>query len=271
MYITVINDCQSENEVARQETRLVSLFSNPVTFVGLNSNLDDIATFEAAGTLIDVLDAAEDREGIILLNSAPRGEQQKDGNNGTAFCYFHYKHTLVISTLRGLSLSLAKKFNVTQSLCVVDPKAVCRKAFEAGMISKELADYIPVSQFRSFDFTPRLAYWLHTGMELPFTRMDINEVDTMPDCVWYVDAFGNCKTSLLPSDVAAQPGSRVNTNLGEFMFYPRLIDIPKGETAIYIGSSGIEGVRMLELATQKQTGSAAKTLGIGVGHEIKVL
>jgi hypothetical protein len=271
MYITVINDCQSQNEIARQETRLISLFNLPVSFVGVNSDLDDIATYEAAGTLIDVLDAAEDREGIILLNSAPRGEQKKDGDNGTSFCYAYYKNTLILSTIRGLSLSLARKFNLINEVQVVDPAEVCNKAFELGLLSREVADYVPLSQFRSFDFTPRLAYWLHQGNEFPHKTISIEEIETMPHCVWYVDAFGNCKTSLLQEDVGTTLGNRLRTNLGEFMFYPRLKDIPKGETAMYVGSSGIDARRMIEIATQKQTGSAAKTLGIGVGQEITIL
>lgn len=64
---------------------------------------------------------------------------------------------------------------------------------------------------------------------------------------------------------------QIKTSLGSFKFYERLKDVPDGKTAIYIGSSGIGNKRFLEIATQNRKGSAAKTLNLRVGKEIKFL
>ncbi|MCR4312136.1 MAG: hypothetical protein NUV56_02515, partial [Candidatus Uhrbacteria bacterium] len=60
MFLSVITDCQDGNARVRQETRYSVLFPGvPTNFMGVSSDL------EAAGNLIDVLDAAGDNEGII--------------------------------------------------------------------------------------------------------------------------------------------------------------------------------------------------------------
>ncbi len=270
MFITVINDCRSPNEKGRQETRLHSLFGFSVSFVGVQSDFSVNATLEAAGNLIDVLDAAEDREGIILVNVAPRGEQGKDGHNGTAFCYFYFKKTLVISTVRGHSLSLVKKLGLVETVRLMDVATVCAYADQKELLSHELATYIPTTQFRSFDFVPRVAYWLHKGYEIPHTNSTLDIIEDIPPCIWYIDAFGNCKTSILSSEVRQSPGTTIETNLGSFKYYQRLKDLPKGETAFYTGSSGIDGRRFIEIATQMKAGSAAKTLDLSLGTEIQL-
>lgn len=270
MFITVINDCKSQNDIARQETRLMSLFHRPISFVGVNSDFSVNATLEAAGNLIDVLDAIEDRNGVVLLNVAPRGEQKKDGYNGTPFCYFKYKNVLVISTVRGNSLSLVKKLGLIDSINLVDVAEACSAAKQAGFLTEEQEKYIPTSQFRSFDFTPRLAYWLYLGLNIPHQEMDLSIIEDVGDCVWYVDAFGNCKTTILGEEIKVAPGGKLKTNLGEFSFYQRLKDLPKGDTAWYQGSSGIGNRRFVEIATQMVAGSAAKTLGIDVGQPLSI-
>jgi hypothetical protein len=270
MFITVINDCKSQNDIARQETRLMSLFHQPISFVGVDSDFSVNATLEAAGNLIDVLDAIEDRSGVVLLNVAPRGEQKKDGYNGTPFCYFNYKNILVISTVRGNSLSLVKKLGLIESVNLVDVAEACTAARQAGLLNSEQEKYIPTSQFRSFDFTPRLAHWLHLGLTIPHMTKDLSIIDDVEPCVWYVDAFGNCKTTILGSEMSAKPGATIKTNVGTFTYYQRLKDLPKGETAWYQGSSGIDHHRFVEIATQMVPGSAAKTLGIGVGQLLEL-
>ncbi len=268
MFVTVINDCKSENDIARQETRLMSLFKEPISFVGVSSDFSVNATLEAAGNLVDVLDAIEDRKGVILLNVAPRGEQKKDGHNGTSFGYFYYRNSLVVSTVRGNSLSIIKKLGLIDYINLVSVDEVVAFARSVGLLSEEQAAYIPTSQFRSFDFTPRLAYWLHLGIDIPYKKMDLSIVEDINHCVWYVDAFGNCKTTILPNEISMKFGDKIKTNVGSFTYYPRLKDLPKGETALYVGSSGIGSTRFIEIATQMKPGSAAKTLGITVGQEI---
>lgn len=269
MFVTVINDCQSFNEIGRQETRLSSLFNAPVTFMGVDSDFSVNATLEAAGNVVDVLDAAEGREGVVLVNVAPRGEQKKDGHNGTSFGYFYYQKTLVITTVRGHSLSLVKKLGLADTLNVVDIKAVAAYALSQNLITQRVHDYLQVTQFRSFDFTPRLATWLTQGVSVPSKPISFSDIENIPNCVWYVDAFGNCKTTLLNQNFV--PGSKLKTSVGELNFYAYLKDLPKGETAMYVGSSGIEDKRFMELATQMTSGSASKALGITVGTPIEII
>lgn len=270
MFITVINDCHSGNEVGRQGTRLASLLGSAITFVEVSSDFRTESTYEAAGNLVDVLDAAEDREGIVLLNVAPRGDVKKDGHNGTPFCYFRYQKVWVISTVKGYSLSLVKKLGLVDEISLMSVEEVTAWAVGRGLLAPRLEAYISSSQFRSFDFTPRVAHWLWEGKRVPGKKTGIDFVPDIPNCIWYVDAFGNGKTTWLASEVSVKPGERVRTNVGEFGFYRRLKDLPKGETGVYIGSSGIGDQRLLEIATQQVAGSAAKTLGIKLGDVVSI-
>lgn len=270
MFVTVINDCQSQNDKARQETRLISLLGEPVSFVGVSSDFSVNATLEAAGTLVDVLDASEDRKGVVLLNVAPRGEKKKDGHNGTAFCYFEYENVLVISTVRGHSLSLVKKLGIINEINLVDVDEVVKHMHKRGMLTHDQAKYIPTSQFRSYDFTPRLAKWLVDGVEVPHELVGADVIEDIPDSIWYIDAFGNCKTTLLATEVQVKSGEKMKTNLGDFVYYAGLKDLSKSETALYAGSSGIDNRRFVEIATQMQAGSAAKTLDVTLGDEFIV-
>jgi len=114
MFITVITDCQDDNAFGRQTTRLSQYFQYPITTVGVKNDL------EAAGNLIDILDASEGSEGTVLVNVAPRHKEAKRWENGTPFGYFYYKNTLVISSIDGLTLSLVKKFSLVESINLMD-------------------------------------------------------------------------------------------------------------------------------------------------------
>lgn len=269
MFITIINDCKSYDEIGRQETRLAALFPNVhISFFGVSSKLDRNATLEAAGGLIDVLDAAEGSEGIVLLNSAPRGDIKEDGHNGTPFAHFHYKDTLVISTLKGQALSMVKKLKLVESIELMSVDEVMDYAWQHKLLSLNIAEYVKTTQFRSFDFVPRVAKWLHDGETIPSKTLLIDQIEDAPSAIWYIDAFGNCKTTLTKQDLNVDPGGNVKTNIGTFRLYPRLKDLPKKETAMYFGSSGIESTRLVEIATQQ--GSAAIDLGVKQGQYIEL-
>jgi hypothetical protein len=89
---TIITDCADGHARARQELRFNSLFGVAPTFVGVES----YAPIEAAGNLVDQLDvlinfplADKERENIVLVNVAPRGEDVKEKwDNGTRFAIF---------------------------------------------------------------------------------------------------------------------------------------------------------------------------------------
>ncbi len=265
MFTTIITDCKGENEAGRQISRFNSLGLGPTTLIGVVSRLNLDATVEAGGNLIDILDATEGEKGIIVVNVAPRGNK-KDGENGTSFAYFYYKKNLVISTIKGYALSFVKKFRITEKVKMLDTKEVLKYAESKQLINHERTNYITNSQFRSFDFVPQLAFWLHDGVKIPSKTLSIDQITDPPSCIWLIDSFGNVKTTLLTKELP----SKVKTNLGTLSFYERLKDIPDGETAIYAGSSGIQDKRFLEIATQNREGSAAKILKLQVGDKIEL-
>mgnify|MGYP001572747578 CR=1 FL=1 len=114
MNITIINDCKDENARGRQLTRIGSIFQYPANFIGVSNEL------EAAGNIIDVLDANGENSGIILVNVAPRNGKAKKYPNGTPFGYFWYEKTLIISSIDGYTLSIVKKLKLTKFINVLN-------------------------------------------------------------------------------------------------------------------------------------------------------
>ena len=74
MFVTIINDCKDSNTFGRQETRASLLFNTHIATVGVEYGV----TLEAAGNLIDILDASEGAKGVILVNIAPRHPAAKN-------------------------------------------------------------------------------------------------------------------------------------------------------------------------------------------------
>lgn len=89
MNITIINDCKDANAVGRIVARTNSILSCPVVFIGVTSEI------QAAGNIIDILDAIGENTGIMLVNVAPRNGAAKKWTNGTPFGYFWYKKCLL--------------------------------------------------------------------------------------------------------------------------------------------------------------------------------
>lgn len=268
MFTTIITDCKEENEKGRQLTRWASLGFSNINLVGVDSNLGANSTIEAAGNLIDILDASDGKDGVVFANVAPRGHIEEDGYNGTDFSYFYYKKTLVVSTVRGYTLSLVKKFDITNDVHLVRLPQVLEQAHSLNLIDSVGVEYIKNSQFRSFDYVPRLVRWILDGHQLPIETLELSTRKDIPNCVWCIDAFGNAKTTITSSEILLSHGNTVNTNIGELCYYNRLKDIPNGKAGIYIGSSGIENTRFLEIAVQATEGSAQKKFGLKIGDEI---
>jgi hypothetical protein len=252
MNITIINDCRDENAAGRQKARISGLFGAIPVFIGVADEL------EAAGSIIDILDALGGGRHLILVNVAPRGGTIKKWENGTPFGYFHYKETLVISTIDGKTLSLVKKFGLTECIHVFDTACVVEELIGKKFLSAASRDHVIESQFRSFDFLPRIAASIAAGNSVTSERLCIDSVPSAPPAIWYVDNFGNCKTTLLPEEVSFRPGEQISTKLGRLRCYRRLRDVPRGETALIIGSSGLEEKRFLEIVAQGE--NAAKKL-----------
>ena len=255
MFVTIINDCRDDNARSRQESRIASLISTNLSFVGVQSDL------EAGMQLIDILDATEGRPGLILVNVAPRGGHTSKWENGTPFAYFYYDKTLVVSSVDGLALSGVKKFNITDHVALLDTHSAATAMHQADFIDEAVATYIPRTQFRSFDFVPRVGVFLLQGNEVPSEPYPLTTVTDLPPAIWHIDSFGNCKTTLTPTEVdTTQP---IATRFGSFNFVPKLRDLPDATSALVAGSSGLRDTRLLELMTQRGNFSAAHQAAIG--------
>jgi hypothetical protein len=218
---------------------------------------------EGAGNLIDILDASDGQEGVVLVNVAPRHGRGKKWPNGTPFGYFYYGKTLVIATIAETMLSLVKKLNVTDSLSLTDIPTVIDAMISQGHLDASLRDRIAHSQFRSYDYMPRLAKWLVDGIAIPHEAYGLENVSDVPHSVWWVDNFGNCKTTILPEEIGHADLQTIQTNVGAIRCYGRLRDVPDGEAAFIVGSSGLEDKRFIELVVQG--GSAAEKFNLKSG------
>ncbi|MDQ5951908.1 MAG: hypothetical protein QG626_35 [Patescibacteria group bacterium] len=251
MFISVITDCQDGNARVRQQTRYSVLFPNTaINFVGVSSDL------EAAGNLIDVLDAARNEEGIIAVNVAPRHGAAKKWPNGTPFGYFWYNKILIVCTIDGEVLSLMKKLGLGDHVNVTDIRTV----LPVGGYEAAEVEFAAKSQFRSFDYLPRLARIAWDKHDVPSEKLNFTEIPTATTGVWWIDSFGNCKTTLLQNDVHFENGAKREISLHGVEIsatcYNHLRDVPDGETGLILGSSGYAQNRFLELVIQGQ--SAAK-------------
>lgn len=242
--------------MARQALRVASLFGGHyIDKIGVKSDL------EAAGCLIDALDALGAREGgLVLVNVAPRHGKAKKWPNGSPFGYFHYYHTLVLASIDGLTLSLAKKLGCLTEINVFFVPAVTQVMAQHGLIPKKSIERINNSQFRSFDVIPHVAYCLLKGIRIPSVVTLVEEiVPDPPKAVWYVDCFGNVKTTILPEEVNFLKIDKLETRVGVLPCYHHLVDVPDGQVALVDGSSGLEDKRFLEIVAPG--GKAAEMLG----------
>jgi len=259
MFTTIINDCRDDNAKSRQESRVGSLLETSISFIGVNSDI------EASMHLVDILDATYGKKGLILVNVAPRGGAAKKWENGTPFAYFWFKDTLVVSSIDGFTLSGIKALNLIEKVQLLDIHTAVDAMFTAGFISQEEAWRIPFSQFRSFDFTPRIGAFLSQIKQVPNTDYPLSEVKDLPAAIWHIDNFGNAKTTI-PYTENVKEGGKINTRFGEVSFYEHLRDVPDGETALVKGSSGLKNNRFLEILTQRR--NFAKISSAKIGDDI---
>ncbi|MBD3238239.1 MAG: hypothetical protein GF332_01180 [Candidatus Moranbacteria bacterium] len=244
MIATIINDCRDDNALMRQVIRLSSLLQCPVNFCGVKNDL------EAAGNLIDCLDAYGDNQGLILVNVAPRDRQAKKWQNGTPFGCFFYKHILVVATIDGLTLSLVRKYNLVDEIQVVDTLEALKIMNKNGFLAKDLVNFINETQFRSYEFSPRLAAFLSKNKEIKAKKLNITEVATAPKAVWWIDNFGNCKTTLWQTELTKDDKNRIKLSIGSLPFKKALKDVPDGKGAVIQGSSGLGKKRFVEIVVQ---------------------
>ena len=258
MNTVIINDCRDANAAGRQIIRTTSLLGGPTSFIGVASDL------QATGNLIDVLDALEGNPGVVLVNVAPRNGKAKKWQNGTPFGYFWYKKILIIASIDGLTLSLIKKFKLIKFVTILDAPKTLDQLIAGGGLSKDLKNSIIRTQFRSYDFLPRVAAFLAQGKKLRSTQLDIKDIPDVTPAIWWIDNFGNCKTTILYEDV--KKSDRIKTKFSAIPYFPRLKDVPNKTTAIVTGSSGLGKKRFLEIVVQG--GSAKKKFNISIGDAL---
>lgn len=257
MFVTIISDCHDDNARMRQITRAGALLPNcgPVSFSGITDDR------EAAGHLVDALDASLGTKGVILVNVAPRSGEAKRFSNGTPFGYWHLDQTLVISSVDGFALSLAKKLGLVSDVKLMDIATVAKELDWAP----DVCDLVTRTQFRSYEFLPRVARAILAEQSFATEAFDLAEVPIFPGSVWMVDGFGNVKTSMLAEDTPGfTPGSTIQTTWGRLSCFWRLSEVPSGQSAIIEGSSGFSNRRFLELVVQG--GKAAKKHDVTLGQ-----
>lgn len=241
--VVVITDCRDPNAMGRVSARLTSLLGCQVIPVGVESDL------EAAGSLVDMFDALRlDGPNLVVTNVAPRNGSAKHWGNGTPFAFFQHQDVTVVGTIDGQTLALVKKLGLVDTVNQVDIADVARVADW----SAEEAKLVTETQFRSFEFVPRLAELLVAGkVDVPFVNTPIPELvlDGLFGRIWFIDCFGNIKTTALPGDVDFQAGSSIQTVLCDdpLPCYEHLAQVPDNETAVIIGSSGFGQDRFLEV------------------------
>ena len=198
IFFDIITDCALDtNGQNRLWMKANQLYSNvALNVVGVRHPL------EAAGNLIDALDQVRGAPGIILVNVAPRHGEGKRWPNGTPFGYFWYKQTLVVSTIAGETLALAGKLGLASQVHVLDIPTVMAWAVAEGHMTAEEADPIIKTQFRSLTFQPLVSSLIAKGFSVPATPENITDVAAPVDqpAVWWVDTFGNCKTTLTDNE-----------------------------------------------------------------------
>jgi len=259
-FVTVINDCSDPNAMGRQAIRIATLFEQcTIVPLGVGSDL------EAAGNLIDALDASLGKPGVILVNVAPRNGDAHQYTNGTPFCYFWYKETLVVSSFSGLTLSLVKKLGIVDAVELIDLEATVRKNCESIE-----AEWIINTQFRSYEFLPRVAVWITQKKEVVSTTTSLQEYENS-DAIWWIDCFGNLKTTMLPDEVDFLSVGSIMLSISSqpITCCPEgLKSVPDGKIGLVIGSSGIGSSRWLEVVING--GSAAKYFNLSGAQLIEI-
>ncbi len=254
MNIIIINDCKDENAKGRQLARVSSLLKTNVNFIGVSNEL------EASGNIIDILDANANGAGIILVNVAPRNGKAKKYPNGTPFGYFWHKKTLIVSSVDGYTLSLIKKLKLTEFINVLDIPETLEVLIKKGYLSKDLKNHIINSQFRSYEYLPRVASFIFKNKKIKSEKIGINIIADVPDTIWWVDNFGNCKTTILSEELGNKD---LVTNIKKLKYFSRLKDVPNRKPALITGSSGLGNKRFLEIVVQGGSASSYFNLHSG--------
>jgi len=255
--IFAFTDCRDPNTLTRLNARLTALFEDSQIFsAGIEVDI------EAAGCILDTLDALRlnNRPSIIIGNLAPRSE--KHYKNGAPFYIAKTGSVILIATKTCFSLLF--KFGLIETIKETDVETVCRYFLPEDEVMR-----ISNSQFRSFEYVPLLAKWVYEGKDIP--GVDDRPQTQIENQIWWIDNFGNAKTTITEAEIRdritdGKISFSINKKSYTLPFFEHLADVPKGEKAIIIGSSGYKNTRFAEIVIQGV--SAQKEFGLSVGDLI---
>lgn len=253
MIVNIISDCADGNARGRLMARCQALFGATPIFWPVENK------WELAGNIIDACDASLRTKNVILGNVAPRSG---DGTNGTPFFWARVNDNWIFSTRSNEVIWLLEKMFGNQTLYRVD---------WAHM--PDHGDESEVYQFRSFELLPRYAAaTIHVSLTGKPEPWAVQAIQNPAASIWWVDAFGNCKTTLCVDELNFEAGERYNVNAHyAARGYKRLCDVPFGEIGVVPGSSGFGDKRFIEIVTGgKVKGGAAQMLGLRSGEQITI-
>lgn len=271
--VLVLQDCTDKNAQARVSAAVGIYFDGIPAYIPLEG---PAGLIEGSLDLLDMIDAARPLSGVeatgttvILCNAAPRASSHGKYPNGTPFGYFWANSsTLVVSTYNPELLSLVRRMGITDHLQLMEVAEVMAWAAKQGLANTHEQEAVVNSQFRSLTFEP-FAAWaiLKYGEEVPSTHTPLEPSPAPTGKALRIDNFGNIWTDYLPADVAFKEGGTLKLANGEVApCYRRLADVPPGELAVVIGSSGYAEKRFLMVTIQG--GNAKARLGAHVGMPI---
>jgi hypothetical protein len=148
----------------------------------------------------------------------------------------------------------------------MDIPTVLTQLVSDGIVTQDMRDYITQTQFRSFDFVPRVPQWIAQGIQIPGETVSFTEFPDAVPCVWWVDCFGNCKTTLTRENISISDTGHATILGNDVPFYEHLKDVPDNAIALIQGSSGIGNRRFLELVVQG--GRASEVLNLKTGDTL---
>ncbi len=235
--VFVISDCTDPNAQSRYQASFGREFKGSQAFCVPTTN-----PIEGAGCAIDIIDELRGKRGIVFLNIAPRRDtDKKNGHkNGKPFLYFYVGKTLVITSdepeIFGMFDIVELSYKKTRAIDLFEDK-----------------DVPSCSQFRSAQCIPIAAKKIVKGKYTGKSHKPMPK--KIGSKVWYIDNFGNCKTTLVKFPSKAS-----------LLRYNQLTEVPDGEEAQTIGSSGYKSKRFREFVIKGK--SYAEVHGIKVGATI---
>lgn len=251
--VTLITDCRDGDARSRQNTNYVRAGIPLTGFLGISHKLT------AAGAIATHIALLEGEPGIVIGNAAPRGDADAPKrSNGSPFGYLEHEGTLIVSTVDCPGLTLLPRLGFGDTVNVIDIPAIAATLFPDN---EERQHRAIRTQFRSLHVLPFLVAYLWEHSKIKSTPELISPLQG--EFIYFVDAFGNCKTTL--TDQSFQGETLVVSNQ-EIPRYRRLSDVPIGKLGLVTGSSGPFGNEFLEIVLNGK--SAAEKLGIKTGDQL---